>query len=136
MKKNQNVKCFNCGKQGHLKEIVNMEFLETMFFLSIIQTEFPSLLYYTESVVKADIELVNVGQQRTVKVTLCHWETPWGASPYVKFSSVISCHHGGNSFPEHLKNLMPIVRNHTALDDRTALKNKTKISEETINQNW
>lgn len=35
--KNQNVKCFNCSKQGYLKGIVNRAFLESIFFLTKIQ---------------------------------------------------------------------------------------------------
>ena len=31
-----------------------------------------------------------------------------------------------NSFPEQIKNIMPIVRNYTALDNRTAIKVRTK----------
>ena len=49
-------------------------------------------------------------------------------------NSVVSHHHGGNFFPEQLKNPMPIGKNHTALDDRTAIEDKRKISGETIKQ--
>ena len=38
------------------KEIINRTFLETMFFLSIIQAECPSLLDYAEGVAKAGTE--------------------------------------------------------------------------------
>ena len=31
-KKNQNVRCFNCGKKGHLKGIEGKVFLETIIF--------------------------------------------------------------------------------------------------------
>ena len=56
------------------------------------------------------------------------------SDPYTKSSSVISCHHRGNSFPKHLKNLMPLVRNHTALNNRMTIKERRKDSEEIIKQ--
>ena len=59
-----------------LKGTVNRVFLETMFFLSIIQTEHPSLLDYAESVTMVDIGKINVDQQGTFKVILCRWESP------------------------------------------------------------
>ena len=39
-----------------------------------------SLLVYVGGVAKADIGLMNVGQQETDKATQYHWETPLGAS--------------------------------------------------------
>lgn len=47
-----------------------------MAFISIIETERPSLLDYVEGVAKADIGLMNVDPQGTVKVTFCHGEMP------------------------------------------------------------
>ena len=113
-----------------------MTLLETMFFLSIIQMDCPSFLDYTEGVAKVDIELMNIEQQETVKVTLFHQKTPLMVShrPPCQISSVISCHHGGNSFPEQLKNLMPIVRNISALGDRKAVEEKTTNSGKIIKQ--
>ena len=35
---------------------------------------------YAEGMAKAGIVLMNVDQQGTGKVTLCHWELPWGVS--------------------------------------------------------
>ena len=60
-----------------LNRIVDRILLETMFFLriSIIHSECPSLLDYAEGVAKAGIGLMNVGQQGTDKIALCHWET-------------------------------------------------------------
>ena len=43
-----------------LKQSLYGIFLSTMFFLSIIQTECPSILDYTEVVAKAVIGLMNV----------------------------------------------------------------------------
>ena len=43
-----------------------------MFFLEIIQIEGFRLLEYAEGVAKAGTELINIAQQRTSKVTLCH----------------------------------------------------------------
>ena len=40
---------------------------------------------------------------------------------------------GGTETPQ-LKNLMPIVRNHTSLDDRTAMEERTKKSIKAIKQ--
>lgn len=55
-------------------------------------------------------------------------------NPPGKFCSVILCNHGGNSIPEQLKDLMTIVKKNPALDDRTTLEDKAKISGDTINQ--
>lgn len=87
------------------------------FFLKRFQTEGPSLLEYTERATKADTGLMNVDQHGTRKVTLYHWETSWGplASPILNL--VQSC-----SSTEQLKDLMPVMENHTALDDRIALE--------------
>ena len=72
-KKNEKVRCFNCGKQGHLKRDCRQGFLETVFILEMNQTE-PSLLEYIEGVAKAGIGIINTNQQGSGKVTLCHWE--------------------------------------------------------------
>lgn len=45
-----------------------------------------------------------------------------------KLVSVISFHQRGNSFSEQLKNLIPTIKNHTALDGGKALEDKGKIS--------
>ena len=68
-----NIRCFNCGMPGHIKETVNKAFKETIPLLGIIQIEFPSLLGYAEGVAKGGIGLVNVDQQGTDKVTFCPW---------------------------------------------------------------
>ena len=56
-----------------LKGTANRVFLETLFFLSIIQIEL-FLLDNAEGVAKADTGVMNVDQQGTVKVTLCYQE--------------------------------------------------------------
>ena len=69
---------------------------------------------------------LNVDQQGIDKVTLtirkCY-EGPL-TGPQVKLVQSFPCHHGGNSFPKQFMDLIPIVRNHTALDDRTAIEDK------------
>lgn len=54
-----------------LKGTVNRVFLETVLFLSIIQT-YPSLLDYAEGMGKVGLELMNLDQQETFKAILCH----------------------------------------------------------------
>ena len=44
------------------KRIVSSAFLETMFFLSIIQAEHRSLLDYEEGLAKVGIKLINIDQ--------------------------------------------------------------------------
>ena len=75
----------------------------------------------------------NVGQWEMFKVILYHQETPWGAShrPLCQSGSVFPAIIE-ETLPEQLKNLMPIVRNHTAVDNRTTIQEKTKKSGETI----
>ena len=54
-----------------LKGIVDRAFLETIFFLRIVHSEFPPLLNYVESMTKVGIGLMNVGQQGIVMIILC-----------------------------------------------------------------
>ena len=56
--------------------------------------------------------------------------------PYGKSGSVVFCYHRRSFFPDQLKNIMPIIRNHTALDNRTAIEQKReqKNSGEIIKQ--
>lgn len=56
------------------------------------------------------------------------------ACPYAKFGLVVYCNSGGNSYPEQLTNLIPIIRNHAALDDINTIEDRTKISGETVKQ--
>lgn len=69
LKKNGNARHFNVSKQGHVRRDCKQAFLETVFFLSIIQIEL-SLLDNAEGVAKADIGLMNVDQQGPVKEML------------------------------------------------------------------
>ena len=80
IKKNINFRCFNCGRQDHLKKSVKKLLLEIMFIIELIQTEGHSLLECAEDVAKADFGLMNVDQQGIDKKTLCHWEVPAVAS--------------------------------------------------------
>lgn len=76
-------------------------------------------MYYAEGVERAGIEKTNMGQQEAIKVTLCnrkHFEGPL-AGLHAKIALDISCNHRGNSFPGQLKNLVLIIRNHTAMDN-------------------
>lgn len=68
-KKTQNVGCFNCGKQGHLKRNHMQDVPRNNI---LIQIEGPSLLNYAKSLAKASTGLMNTAQG-TAKVTLCHW---------------------------------------------------------------
>lgn len=107
-----------------------------MVFLRLIQTKCHSLLGYAKGVAKAHIGPTNEDQQRTDRVTLCNQEMFGGGNDFegsITGPHVIPCHCGGKSFPEQLKGLMPLI-NHTALNDRTTLENKTKVSGETIKQ--
>ena len=79
MEKNQNFRCFNCGRQGHLKKECR-EIAPRNNVIEIIQTEGHSLLECAEDVAEAGTGLKNVDQQGAGKKTLCHWEVPTGAS--------------------------------------------------------
>ena len=65
-----------------------------------------------------------------------HLEGPL-AGPHAKFGLVVSCHNGKKLLTRAIKepNAYCIVRNHTALDDRTAIEERTGISGEIINPN-
>lgn len=80
-------------------------FLGTMFFLETVKTEEPSLLENAEGLPNASIGLMNVDQQRSFKVTLCHWETSVGplTVPTMKFGSIILHQHWRTSSTEQLK---------------------------------
>ena len=81
LKKNWNVKCYNCGKQGHFKRDCRQGIpRRKFFFLRIIHSECPSLLDYAEVVAKAGIGLMNVGKQGIFMVLL---EGPL-TGPYAK----------------------------------------------------
>ena len=78
---------------------------------------------------KSGIGLKNVDKQETFNAILCIGNLLEGplTNSYVNFNSVVSCNHKGNSSPEQLMNLMPIVRNHTDLDNITTKKKEQKI---------
>lgn len=63
----------------------------------------------------------------------CHWETPQGDSgrPPCQILLNHSLSALGKLLHRAIRNLMPVVKNHTVLDDRTASFDKTKISGET-----
>ena len=69
MRRHQNAKCFNCGRIGHLRGIVDKEFLEIMSLLGMTKIEGLKLLDYVEDVSKADIRPMNIDQQKTDKAT-------------------------------------------------------------------
>lgn len=54
--------------------------------------------------------------------------------PSVKFGSIIPCQYLGKPSTEQVKNLVPIVKNHTGLGDRIASIDNTKFSGENIEQ--
>ena len=79
---------------------------------------------------------MNADQHETGKVTLGYGKNlrvPL-AGPCVKLDSIFLCQHWRNSSKKQLKDIMPIVKSHISLDDRTTLFDKTKISGETIKQ--
>ena len=80
VKRGKNAKCFNCGRTGHLRRIVEKAFLEIMSPLGMTKIEGLNLLDYVEDVAKADIGPMNVDQQKIDKATRYHWEMLCGAS--------------------------------------------------------
>ena len=62
LKKNENVKCFNCSKQGHLKRDCKQGIPRNNVFSNHNPNRMPSLLDYIEGVAKAGIGLINAGQ--------------------------------------------------------------------------
>lgn len=67
-KKNQNARCFNCGKQGHLKTQTKHT-QKQYFFKRQCKKEAPAS---AKDVVKAGFGVMNTDQQGTGKVILCH----------------------------------------------------------------
>ena len=48
---------------------------------------------------------------------------------YEKSYPVVSCHCRGNTFREQIMNLKPMIINHAALDNITAVEERTRIHE-------
>ena len=68
LRKNGNVKCYNCGKQDHLKRDCRHSIPGNNVILKVIHSEYPSLLDYAEDVAKPGTGLMNVGQRGILKV--------------------------------------------------------------------
>ena len=49
------------------------------------------------------------------------------AGPHVKCGLVIPSHYGGHTSPEKPENLLPVIKNHTVLDDGINMEDETKI---------
>ena len=104
----------NVANKVTLKGIVNRVFLEIMFFSK--HNSNTKLLYsgLCRRCGKGRHWTNECRSKKDIQGDPMLWgellEGPL-TGPYAKFSSIVSCHHRGNSFPEQLKNLMPIVRN-------------------------
>ena len=127
-KKNQNVRCYNCDKQVHLQRDCRQGILETIFFFS---GDIPNRKSQPSGVCRR-CGKGGEGQRWTneCRATRDRQGNPFPlgnalvslSQPRVKFGSIIPCQHWGNSSTEQLKDLIPVVKNHTALDvvkDRT-----------------
>lgn len=86
-KKNQNVWCFNCGKQGHLRRDYRQDIPRNNVFSRDNLKKKAQPSGACRRLAKAGTELVSADQQGMSKATLCHWEMPEGASsrPDIKF---------------------------------------------------
>lgn len=80
----------------------------------------------TNFMVMANIKLMNENQQGTDNVTLFYQLTPYWTSN--RSQCHIWLNHSlsawGNLLSEQLKDLIPVIKNHTDLDDRTASLDK------------
>ena len=83
----------------------------------------------TDGESKTAIGSIKADQEGTITVGK-HLGGPLTGS-HVKFGSIVPRHCGGNCSTEQLQDLMPIIKDYTALDDRSASEDKTKISRET-----
>lgn len=75
-KRNQKVRCFNCGKSDHLKKDYRQWVPGKNGFFKDNPNTRPSPLEYAEGMTKGSIALMNADQQGTDKATLCHCEIP------------------------------------------------------------
>lgn len=85
-----------------------------------------SLIEYANGVARARRELKDADQQETAEVTLCHQETTLGVSHSPKYQTWFN--HSlpalGRLLHKAMKNLMPVVKNHTVLEARIASVDK------------
>lgn len=81
--------------------------------------------WITQKVAKAGTGLMNVDQQEIYKVTLCQEHKVLEPMPNLvqSFSAIIK----KKFFSDQLKNIMPILRSHTVLDNRTTIEERTKF---------
>ena len=107
-----------------------------IFFLEIVQTKALAFCNIQKVWLRSTLDWwmqINMGQARSPFAIGKHLRVPL-AGPCVKFDSIFFCQHWGNSSKEQLKDILPIVKNHTSLDDRTTSFDKTKFAGETIKQ--
>jgi hypothetical protein len=91
LKKNKNIRCFNCDKQVHMKRDCRQGISRNIvfFFIEIIQKEGPSFLEYAEGMAKAYIGLMNADEQKTGKVIFSIGKSPRGPHVHIKLDSGI-----------------------------------------------
>ena len=87
LKKNQNGKCFNCSKQGHLNRDYKHDVPRNNDFSKYNSNRTASLLDFAEGAARHSIGLMNADQQGTVKAPFvsekCLVESLTG--PHAKF---------------------------------------------------
>lgn len=133
LKKKPNVRYINCGKQGYLKRecrqgiprnIVSSN-TNRMLLPPGVCRRYGKGWHWTN-----ECRLTRYRQGK-----LCHWEISWGTSccPPCQVWLSHSLLPWGKLLSSTIKNLMHIFKNHTTLDDRTTLKEKTNFQEKPEN---
>lgn len=138
-KKNQNGRCFNCGKQGHLTWIVGKGVIATIFFWKVIQREVSCLLKYAEGVAKAGIGVMITDQKGIGNVTRCHQKRGLMQAPILNFIHSFPVSMGDTQSQIYWKMYCLLYKSNIALEiikDKTAPVTKTKNSERRSNKHF